>query len=1029
MRGASFSWIAGLAVGISLLAGACSDDDSEAGGKPGTGGSSGSGGTGGITEDLSARPIFVDEVQPLLTEKCGSCHVGKRFAFASLERAGATFTAEETERNYRTALNLISLDSPVHSRLLEKMLGHMPHAAGAVASESDPIVAATKKWIAGEKKARCAECGESAVVSYLAYVESPRIFWALNPDPIREDHGLRDRARIVLRRIDPATGAPGAPIDFLGDAFCGADDRCDFGHLAPNHAGTKLAFECRLSLTPADWVNEVRWNVCIADIGADGHAENPRFLRPESDLMFGSSFARTDPFGLFQNGGPLKGPYDLHFLTRRGSETGPQFSADDQRLYLASMRPDPRTGITATQTYHGTDLLNHIVSVGLDGSDARSIYLNEGGIADLPFLLRNGNVAFHTWNLERMDRHLYTQSAADGASEIPVLFGRMQGPNMWGRAVQLSNGVIFGMTGRRRSAIDNYVPFVADHTLGLGLDPSLPSFSILDPEVFEQIADFPGGYCEAPPDGPNCKMDRYYADPAWAPDGTAYIAHNPETTYALKGEEMFLGYAKGGTLEEQLAAMLPYTPGKLGISKIDHEGNLVRVVDPDPDKMLTHPAWIGRRWAPVVQPSYTDETKSTAELHIADVPLWFSFARADGDSTGKQNVMSVLEQIVAIRVLTKDLGDNFCLSDARPYRYAANDGIHDHPTHLGKNNSTGYQRLAVAKSAGGDDFGDVPLEADGSVNLKVPAGKLLLFQGIDQKGVAIVQRSRLLALPPGGVSDASVRKDQYESQCMSCHGSLDDGQSFRSLAQTADITLVDLDYATNASQKPAVDVAAASEKPAHFLGALRPLLDEKCVSCHSGGNPAGELSLEKEYSATGNYPAGKWATTPGLADAAYLAFVPPANRVPAYNYSVSYAWNFREDEDVYKSSAEFAPLIASHAPLANLAPWDPAYQNLFAVDGPTFRYLGGYYTPNFGRSDRLGGLSSDAWLIEILTGEDIDPVHEFSGLDHTGFLTPLEVREIRAVIDVGFVYMGRCDDRTVPSGPNAGKPWGDPNPT
>jgi hypothetical protein len=1017
-----------LALGVAWIAGACSSDD-ESGPSSGTGGgSSGSGGTGGIVEDLSARPIFVDEVQPLLATECGACHLGKRFAFASLERAGQSFTEAETEHNYRTFLNLISLDSPARSRLLEKMLANMPHAAGAQASETDPIFLAAKKWIDAEKEARCEDCGTTAPVQYLGYVESPRIFWALSPDPIREDHGLRDRSRIVLHQLDSG-GQPGPAIDFLGENFCGADGRCDFGHLAANHAGTQLAFECRLSLTPADWVNEVRWNVCIAEIGPDGRAENPRFVRSQADRMFGSTFARTDPFGLMQNGLPLKGPYDLHFLTRRGSESGPIFSADDQRLILSSMAPDPRTGISATQTYHGTELLNHIISIGLDGTDARTIYLNEGGIADLPFLLRNGNVAFHTWNLERMDRHLYTQTAADGASEIPVLFGRLQGPNMWGRAVQLANGNVLGMTGRRRSSIDNYAPFVADHTLGLGLAGDTPSFSLLDQELFEQIADFPGGYCEAPPDGPNCKLDRYFADPSYAPDGTAYIAHNPETTYVLKGEEMFLGYAQGATLEEQLAAMLPYTPGKLGISRIDPEGTLERVMDPPADKMLTHPVWIGKRWAPVVQPNHTDETESTAELHVANVPLWFSFALADGDSTGKQNVMSVLGSIVALRVLIKDLGDNFCLSDARPYRFAANDGVHDHPTHLGKNNSTGYTRLAVPKSAGGDDFGDVPLEADGSAKLRVPAGQLLLFQGIDANGVAVVQRSRLLSLPPGGVSDASVRADQYESQCMSCHGSLDSGASFKGLSQTADIPLVALDYATDAGGKPAVDVAAGVAKPAHFLGAMRPLLDQKCVSCHSGANPAGELSLEKEYSPNGNYPAGKWATLPGLADPAYLAFVPPASRVPAYNYSVSFAWNFREDEDVYKSSAEFAPLIAAHAPLAGLSPWDPAYQNLFAVDGATFRYLGGYYTPNFGRGDRLGGVSRDAWLIEILTGEDIDPVHQYTGIDHTGFLTPLEVREIRAVIDVGFAYMGRCDDRTVPSGPNAGEPWGDPNPT
>jgi hypothetical protein len=57
----------------------------------------------------------------------------------------------------------------------------------------------------------------------------------------------------------------------------------------------------------------------------------------------------------------------------------------------------------------------------------------------------------------------------------------------------------------------------------------------------------------------------------------------------------------------------------------------------------------------------------------------------------------------------------------------------------------------------------------------------------------------------------------------------------------------------------------------------------------------------------------------------------------------------------------------------------------------------------------------------------MDPTRSFGGPDHTAFLTENEIREIMAVIDVGFPYMARCDDRTVPSGPNAGQPWGTPS--
>lgn len=46
-------------------------------------------------------------------------------------------------------------------------------------------------------------------------------------------------------------------------------------------------------------------------------------------------------------------------------------------------------------------------------------------------------------------------------------------------------------------------------------------------------------------------------------------------------------------------------------------------------------------------------------------------------------------------------------------------------------------------------------------------------------------------------------------------------------------------------------------------------------------------------------------------------------------------------------------------------------------------------------------------------------------MNHTTLLTPSELRAFEALIDLGWPYMSRCDDKLIPSGPNAGKPWGD----
>jgi 3-oxoacyl-[acyl-carrier protein] reductase len=969
------------------------------------------------------------EIQPLIASSCSPCHVGKRFGFASLQKLGTDFSADETEANYQAYVDLLSLDAPASSRLLSKMLSDstpagMTHAGGVVGAEGDAMYSKIASWIATEKADRCPACGTTAPSAYVAYVEQPEMFWAFSADPFRSDEGLRDRARILLQPVDPATSMPaGPPIDFLGDSFCGADGHCDFARLSASHSGDRLVFECRLSLEAADWVNDVRWNICIAEVGPDGKAQNPRFLLPPEQRHKGSTVARSDPFGLsLADGQPLKGPYDMHFQVRRQHDSYPVFSPSDDRVYFASQGPDPRTGANGTQAYHGYEHLDHIVSVSLEGQDARTIYLNDGGVADAPFFLRNGNVAFHTWNLERMDRHMYQQAHADGMGEIPVLLGRSQGPNMWGKATQIANGGILGATGRRRSSIENYVLFFGDHTLGTGNDPAYAPVKILDPVVYEEVLDFPTGYCQSPPEGPSCVIDAFYGEPAYWPDGRAVIAHNPEKTYVAQGEQMFLGYSQGSTLDERVESMRPYVPKKMGLSLVDHHGTTSRLLDPPSGFALRFPTWVGRRHPPRVQPWKTDETKTTADLHLADARVWLGLDKPVGE-TSKVNIHTAVDKMVALRVLVKDLAGNFCLNDGRPYRYAVNDGAYDHPTHLGINNATGYVRLPVPETSGGNAFGDVPLQSDGSVRVRVPAGKLLLFQGIDAEGHAVVQKSRLVALPPGQTVDTSVRRAQYDAHCMSCHGTIDPSTPFTSLAGVASLPFVPMDFDTEAAAKPLADASQATPRPATFLHAIRPLLDQKCVSCHSGGAPAGELSLEKDYDPTGNYPAGKWV---GLANPDYLNFVPEASRVPSYRYSLAFAYDFREDEQEYKSSAEYAPLIASYQPLADLAPWDPAYQNLFAHQNDRWVYLGGYFTPNFGRSDRLGGISSDAYLLEVLTGKDLDPTRSFGGPDHTGYLSDLEVREVMAVVDVGFPYMSRCDDRTAPSGPNAGKAWGSP---
>jgi hypothetical protein len=164
-------WLACVAVGLAVLGGACgpSAGDSPPGDAPGERASPASDG-GGLDDASPGREIWKQTIEPLIADKCKSCHLGERFGFASLRRAGAVFTPEETEANYQKFLDMLSLDAPEKSRLLAKALSTddpdgMPHAGGAVVKKTDAVYKTLLDWVREEKAARCPSCTAQRLTS------------------------------------------------------------------------------------------------------------------------------------------------------------------------------------------------------------------------------------------------------------------------------------------------------------------------------------------------------------------------------------------------------------------------------------------------------------------------------------------------------------------------------------------------------------------------------------------------------------------------------------------------------------------------------------------------------------------------------------------------------------------------------------------------------------------------------------------------------------------------------------------------
>jgi mono/diheme cytochrome c family protein len=127
-------------------------------------------------------------------------------------------------------------------------------------------------------------------------------------------------------------------------------------------------------------------------------------------------------------------------------------------------------------------------------------------------------------------------------------------------------------------------------------------------------------------------------------------------------------------------------------------------------------------------------------------------------------------------------------------------------------------------------LGTVPVEADGSVRFQIPAHKAILFQALDDKGFAIQTMRTLTYLQPG-----------EKISCVGCHESRTSAPPVNySGAYKKDIV--------------ALQVGPKHGRPYGYVENIQPILDAKCISCHS---PEGKTDKARSIDLTGN-KNGAW---------------------------------------------------------------------------------------------------------------------------------------------------------------------------
>lgn len=137
-------------------------------------------------------------------------------------------------------------------------------------------------------------------------------------------------------------------------------------------------------------------------------------------------------------------------------------------------------------------------------------------------------------------------------------------------------------------------------------------------------------------------------------------------------------------------------------------------------------------------------------------------------------------------------------------------------------------RLGYANAEGARMLlGEVPVEADGSAYLRVPARKPLYFQAVDDRGHAIQTMRSITYLQPG-----------ERKSCVGCHAP----------AGAAPGPQVNL-LATRHGPSP-LEPGPDGTRPYSFPRLVQPVLDRHCVRCHSPATApaAGRLDLSRTRS-------------------------------------------------------------------------------------------------------------------------------------------------------------------------------------
>lgn len=258
---------------------------------------------------------------------------------------------------------------------------------------------------------------------------------------------------------------------------------------------------------------------------------------------------------------------------------------------------------------------------------------------------------------------------------------------------------------------------------------------------------------------------------------------------------------------------------RMGIFLLDVFGNEVLLHEEQPG--CFDPMPLARRQRPPVIPSQVDYSLKEGAFYVQDV---YDGDYMDRVKRGSVKYLRVVEAPAKLAWVPNGMGD----------WAPAGSGDSHHPVALNWNH---YNNKRI--------LGTVPVEDDGSVYFRAPAGKFLYFQLLDANGMMIHSMRSGTMLQPGETKG-----------CTGCH------DNSHKAATTSNNYLAAL-------QRTPTELSGWYGKARNFSYAkeVQPVLDKYCVDCHDYGKKAPQLNLSGDKGVIFNH---SYTNLMRLSPAAYI---------------------------------------------------------------------------------------------------------------------------------------------------------------